>query len=205
MSNSDFSDVIQASKILADYDPPWAVCGGWAIDLYIDRVTRLHKDVDFAILRKDQRLIQEYLLSRRWNLEKAVSGQLAPWQPGEWIDLPVHVIWCRNAEASPDFVELVFNEVDDSSFLYRRNLSITLSVEKMILTSAAGIPILAPEIVLLYKSAKPEDSIVAGDFTNVLPKLTWKSCDWLRASLKKSYTDHIWLKDLQEAEEGRKR
>ena len=95
MSDKDFSDVIQAVKLFEGYERPWAVCGGWAIDLFLNRVTRSHKDVDFAILRNDQLIIQEYLLSRGWTLEKAVNGQLIPWQTGEWINLPIHTIWCK--------------------------------------------------------------------------------------------------------------
>src|SRR4030095_1337100 len=95
---------------------------------------------------------QDYLLSRGWTLEKAVSGQLFPWQPGEWIDLPIHVVWCKKDDAVPDCVELLFNEVDERNFCYRKDTSITLPLEKMITSSPSGIPILAPEIVLLYKS-----------------------------------------------------
>lgn len=196
MSNVDFSDVTEAVKVFADYDFPWAVCGGWAIDLYLNRVTRPHKDVDFAVLRRDQLVIQEYLSTRGWTLEKAVNGELIPWQKGEWIDLPAHTIWCKNPEASPDFVELLFNEVDGDNFLYRREPSITLPVEKMIILSPSRIPILAPEIVLLYKSKNVEASPYVGEFKKVLPNLSDEARDWFAATLKKLYSDHVWLKDL---------
>ena len=78
ISNVEFNDVIQAARVFADYDHPWAVCGGWGIDLFLNHVTRPHKDVDFVILRKDQLSIQEYLSTRGWTLEKAVSGKLIP-------------------------------------------------------------------------------------------------------------------------------
>jgi hypothetical protein len=196
MSNVGFEDVIQAAKIFTDYDRPWAVCGGWAIDLFINRVTRVHNDVDFFVLRKDQLVIQECLLTRGWALEKAVNGQLISWQKGEWIDLPIHTIWCRNSVLSPDFVELLFNEVDEANFLFRRDISITLPAEKMIRSSESGIPILAHEIILLYKSAKPEDPSASADFRNVLPGLSSESRNWLVLALNKLYRDHIWLKDL---------
>lgn len=195
MSNSDFGEVIQATKLLADYDRPWAVCGGWAIDLFLNRITRTHKDVDFAVLRKDQFIVQEYLLARGWTLEKAVSGELIPWQKGEWIDLPVHTIWCKHPKASPDFIELLFNEVDEVNFRFRRDTSIRRSLEKMIISSASGIPILAPEIVLLYKSKKVESSPYVVDFKNVLPNLSNEARDWFATALKALYTDHVWLED----------
>lgn len=196
MSDANFNDVIQAVKVFDNYDRPWAVCGGWAIDLFLNRVTRPHKDVDFSILRTDQFVIQEYLLSRGWTLEKAVSGELVPWLNGEWIDIPVHTIWCKNPSASPDFIELLFNEVDEASFHFRRDASITLSLEKMIVLSALGIPILAPEIVLLYKSKNVESSPYVGEFKKVLPYLSPEARDWFAAALTKLYRNHIWLEEL---------
>jgi len=202
MSDTDFSKVIQAVKLFTDYDGPWAVCGGWAVDLYLGRVTRSHKDVDFIIPRRDQLVVQEYLLSRGWTLEKAVSGQLIPWEKGEWINLPVHIIWCKNPSASPDFVELLFNEVDEVNFHFRRDTSITLPLEKMIRSTASGIPILAPEIVLLYKSANAEDPSYAADFKNVLPKLSSETRDWFARALRKLYPARVWFEDLLEVEKG---
>lgn len=196
MSDTGLNDVIQAVKQFEAYERPWAVCGGWAIDLCLNRVTRPHKDVDFAVFRRDQLVIQEYLSSRGWTLEKAADGQLVPWHPGEWIDLPVHVIWCKNANASPDHVELLFNEVDEGNFLYRRDTSITLPLEKTILSSPSGIPVLAPEIVLLYKSAKPEDPSASADLKNILPQLSLETCDWIIAALRKLNPNHVWLNEL---------
>jgi hypothetical protein len=198
MNEAGFSEVFRAVRALDGYRLPWAVCGGWAIDLYLDRITRPHKDVDFVVLRKDQLVLQKQLLSKGWTLEKAAHGQLIPWQENEWIDLPVHIVWCRNTKASPDFIELLFDDVEGDSFLYRRDRSITFPVEKMILSSAAGIPILAPEIVLLYKSGRPgEDPAAVSDFENTLPGLSHDSRGWLAAALRKINPEHAWLKDLQ--------
>ena len=196
MSTDDFDDVIQAGKAFYNYDRPWAVCGGWALDLFLNRVTRPHKDVDFAVLRKDQLIIQEYLLSHGWTLEKAVSGQLVPWQRGEWIDLPVHTIWCKNPSVSPDFIELLFNEVDEVNFHFRRDTSITHPLEKMIVSSASGSPILAPEIVLLYKSKNVEASPYVGELKKVWPYLCSEARDWFASALKKLYINHVWLEEI---------
>lgn len=147
-------------------------------------------------MRSDQLIIQGRLASQGWTLEKAVQGQLIPWQMGEWIDLPVHVIWCKHPNASPGFIELLFNELQDGRFLYRRDPSIALPFEKVIISSSSGLPILAPEIVLLYKSVKPEDPSAAVDFKNALPELPTQACQWLAAALEQSNPDHIWLKLL---------
>jgi len=196
MNNSEFDDIIQAVNLLAEYDGRWMVCGGWAIDLYLNRLTRPHKDIDFVILHRDQLKVQEYLSLRGWTLEKAISGQLHPWSAGEWIDLPVHTIWCRNLQASPDFIELLFNETDETNFLFRRDFSITLPLGGMILSSSSGIPILAPEIVLLYKSMNPTEPNNTVDFTTALPKLSPVSRGWFEQSLRKLNSNHSWLENL---------
>ena len=43
------------NPLMADF--PNRYCGFWAIDLFLDRPTRPHKDVDIAILRLDQRTL----------------------------------------------------------------------------------------------------------------------------------------------------
>lgn len=96
MIDTSFSAVLNAVRVLDGYDLPWAVCGGWAIDLFLDRITRPHKDVDFVVLRRDQLVLQKHLHTKGWKLEKAIRGQLIPWEEDEWLDLPVHILWCRN-------------------------------------------------------------------------------------------------------------
>ena len=63
----------------------WGFCGGWAIDLFLDRPTRPHKDVDVAILRSDQLHVFAGLRRRGWRLEKAVDGRLIPLAEDEEI------------------------------------------------------------------------------------------------------------------------
>ena len=198
MNDTGFSAVFNAVRVLDGYGLPWAVCGGWAIDLFLDRITRPHKDIDFIVLRKDQLVLQKHLLSKSWTLEKAAHGRLIPWEVDEWLDLPVHIIWCRNPQSSPDFMEFLFDEVERGEFIYRRNRSITFPAEKMIISSLSGVPILAPELVLLYKSGKPgEDTSAVSDFKNTLPKLSFDSRCWLAAALKQINPNHMWLIDLQ--------
>lgn len=48
--------VAQVSESLRGLQVPWAICGGWAIDLWLDRPVREHADVDVAVFREDQHL-----------------------------------------------------------------------------------------------------------------------------------------------------
>ena len=43
----------EAAHLLAGTEVPWAVAGGWAIDLHLGRQTREHGDLEVAIPRAD--------------------------------------------------------------------------------------------------------------------------------------------------------
>jgi Aminoglycoside-2''-adenylyltransferase len=194
---ASFADPLSIAALLADFDRPWFFCGGWAIDLFLGQARRPHKDVDVALVRSDQLAAQAYLLERGWTLEKAVDGQLVPWTGGEFIALPVHTIWCRHATYKPDFLELLLNDTDGGSFLFRRDRSITLPLERMALRSVVGLPILAPEIVLLYKAKSSEQTENSMDFAAVLPALDADQRAWLHAGLSKLHPGHPWLEQLR--------
>ena len=40
-------------NVLRDLEAPWWIAGGWALDLFLGRVTRAHNDVEIADFRAD--------------------------------------------------------------------------------------------------------------------------------------------------------
>ncbi len=177
----------------------WGFCGGWAIDLFLNRITRPHKDVDVAILRTDQHLIFDFLRQQGWVLEQAVNGELLPLQENEFLTLPVHTIWCQKADNQPDFLEILLNESEEGQFVFRRNSSIRCRLNEAFVISPSGFPILAPEIALLYKSSAPSAAENALDFQSALPRLDARKRRWLADALYTLYSRHEWLKDLVES------
>ena len=188
--------IVAIARLMTDVDRPWALCGGWAIDLWLGRVTREHKDVDILVFRRDQLAVQAYLHARGWTLEVAHDGVLTPWADGEYIQLPRHGIWCKNPAHDPNFVELLLNETDGDRFLFRRDPSITMPLDRALLRTPAGLPVLAPEVALLYKSAHPDVHENAADFRTALPALGAERCTWLRAALTRVQSEHPWLASL---------
>ena len=165
------SSVESIATLLAPLPVTWGFCGGWAIDLFLNRVTRPHKDVDIAVWRTDQQLVFAFLRQRSWSLELAEDGQLIPLPEGEYIKLPFHTVWCRNTNYAPDFLEILLNEVQCDQFLFRRDSSIQYPRSQTFMNTQSGLPILAPEIALLYKSksvSQPEDQ---HDFQAILSTL----------------------------------
>ncbi len=192
-----FAVPLKVGQLMADFRHPWGVCGGWGIDLFLDRVTRPHKDIEVAILRRDQMGLQSHLAERRWTLQKVHEGQLSCWLEGEFLELPVHEVRCRNLEFTPNCLEILLNETDGSDFLFRRDPSITLPLDKALQRAKAGLPILAPEIILLYKAKDTTCEQNADDFHNALPHLAPTARAWLRAALRRVHTDHQWLDALR--------
>lgn len=189
-----FAEVRKVGALLADLDREWYVCGGWAIDLFLGRVTRAHKDVDVAVARRDQLEVADYLRRRGWSLEKAAGGRLSPWGEGERLEPPLHGVWCRNEAHDPPFLELLLNEIDDGLFRFRRDRTLTLPRARMSFVSGCGLPALAPEVVLLYKSNSPDEH--AADFRNAAAALSDGAREWLRGALTKDSARHPWADAL---------
>ncbi len=187
----------RAINLLQTCDIQWAVCGGWAIDLYLDQQMRDHKDLDVTIKRSDQLHMQSFLLSRGWTLQKVDSGELHDWEQGEYLNLPIHNVWCSHPNFPPNYLEILFSEAHNNIYKFRRNPQIQLPLDRAFIPSASNIPILAPEIVLLFK-AKTSDTNPSyqHDFEVILPLLTTIQREWLRQAIQDTYGNHHWLNML---------
>ena len=75
----DFSEPHQVLGLLRDLPCPWGIAGGWAVDLFLDRLTRGHQDIEVAIFRDDQLVLQDYLCLRGWSLEYVRGYRFFPW------------------------------------------------------------------------------------------------------------------------------
>ena len=126
----------------------WLVAGGWALDLFLGSVQRVHHDVDIIVPRSAQMELQKYLLERNWKLITPFEKRLEPWPPHMRIELPRHQVHAHRDDAFIDILLTDMNEV----WRYRREPLVLRSKEKMSLTSEIGLPYLAPELVLLFKS-----------------------------------------------------
>jgi hypothetical protein len=193
----DFIEPQRVASLLQDVRCRWGVAGGWALDLFLDRVTRKHRDIDVAILREDQLVLQEYLVFRGWSCEYVHEGKLCPWQGGESLQLPSHEIWCRVQSGSVRRLEVLLNERQGDAFVFRRDARIIAPLGRTFIRSNSGIPILAPEIVLLYKSKRAVEPREQLDFSNALDALGAERRQWLFASLTVAEPGHVWLADLR--------
>jgi hypothetical protein len=178
---------------MAGFPAPWGVAGGWAIDLYLGRVTRAHKDVEVAMFRADQAALHAHLPD--WRLRKVVGRTRLSWQVTEWLDPPVHQLEVRRTASARIAFEVLFNERRGRHWLFRRNLAITRPLAKVVVRPETALPFLAPEVVLLYK-AKHLRVVDERDFHAASESLDTERRVWLLRALQVCHPGHPWSKRL---------
>lgn len=190
-----FEPPTRISSLMRDFKPNWFIAGGWAVDLFLGKQTRPHRDIEIAIFRNDQLELQNYLKS--WNLKKVVGGELFDWEKGEFLKLPVHEIHCFKENNEPQLLEVLLNEANGKDWVFRRDKRITKPILKLFLTTNSGIKFLRPEIILLYKSKNPREKD-EDDFIAVKKYLDFEGKEWLKNALSVRYSEHHWLQSLKE-------
>ena len=87
-----------------------------------------------------------------------------------------------------NYLELLFNTTQDGWFMFPSQHGIKRELPKAIL-SRDGLPYLAPELVLLFKSNRLDQSSCQADFQACLPQLSDEQRQWLRHSLQLLYPE----------------
>lgn len=183
-----------ALSLMHGFQLPWCVAGGWALDLFLGHPTRPHADVEIAIFRDDQGAIKAHLAG--WQFFKMVGGKRRYWTNDEPpLALPVHEIHAESAGHPPRGLEVLLNERKGKHWVFRRKKSVRRRMEHVIVKTAHGVPILAPEIVLLYKAKDPREKDEA-DFEAARGALGGERREWLRLALEDAHPEHAWLKQL---------
>lgn len=181
--------------LFRDLPAPWWIAGGWALDGLFIRQTRDHADLDIEVLRRDRFAIQRHLAG--WDLQAAADGILRPWPPGDDLGAGIKSIWCRPAPAAPWAVQSMFATAEGGEWRYRRQPMIARPLIALELTAAEGLPFLAPEVQILYKSRAPRPKDDA-DFALVLPLLGAERAHWLLAALLDGDPEQRWVPRLRE-------
>lgn len=171
----------------------WAVAGGWAIDLWLGEQTRDHHDVEVVVRRSDQEVVHA-ALSAGWELF-ALDPPGDGWRPWSGVPIDGSAFQVQARSSSGEFD--VFTEaVGDTRWHFRRDHRITTGSDEVIVRSASGIPIVRPEIQLLYmaKSTAPKNQ---SDFEMARPHLRPEAAAWLEDALQITLPGHPWLRDLR--------
>lgn len=205
----------QAKALLDGAGIRWAVCGGFALELYLGASIRGHGDLDLSVPEDDRARIQRWMLAKGWQVyEFRGQGRLRPLRadtPSEkgrnlmcvrdgcelvtfWpCDEPGMVLheWHPVGIKALNYVEFLFHERSEDAFLI--GAGVRRALDRAILRRE-GIPYLAPELVLLYKASQPEREANRTDYEAVFPRLDEERRAWL---LKALPPEHPWAGGVQ--------
>jgi hypothetical protein len=135
------------------------------------------------------------MIGRGWKFVTPFKKRLESWPPFMRLELPRHQ---AHAHREGDFIDFLLTEFTQGIWRYRREPVILRGAERMSLRSDSetGIPFLAPELVLLFKSKntgstdRSKDEV---DFENIYPLLDDERRAWLRWALIATNPSHPWI------------
>jgi hypothetical protein len=168
----------------------WGVVGGWAIDLFVGRVTREHADLEIAVPARSFDPIAAALPELEWD----VVGDGCLWPYPDTLD-DFHQTWLRDPATGSFLLDVFRERHTDTTWTYRRDPTIALPVAEAYLRADDGLRYLAPELVLLFKAphTRPKDQ---QDFETVLPTLGTAQRSRLRTWLQRTAPGHRWIDSL---------
>ena len=179
----NFDVPIRMGSVMAGFPRPWCIAGGWALDLHLNRVTRPHGDIEILIFREDRLALQAYLTG--FDLTRIAAGKEYPWLKAEEVAADSHQTRARSAEFEFD---VFCGDTDGQDWMYRRDRRVRCARNEAIRTSESGLPILAPEIALLFKAKYFADKDRA-DFKQVMPHLSADGREWLRCAIEQAHPE----------------
>ncbi len=182
---------VRELSVLFDGAPfRWGLCGGLAIDQFVGHPTRPHEDLDIALFRENEVSMRARLPSWEfWAAHEPGRGlDLLP--DGRSIASDVHMIWCREKGSDKWSLEVLIEEGNESNWTYRRDTRIRRPVSE-IFWSTGQIPVMRPEIILLYKAKEPREND-RHDLDASLPKLDPVAREWLRNALVTAHPFSPW-------------
>jgi hypothetical protein len=181
----------EVAGLLAGFDRPWWVVGGWAIEAATG-YRREHEDTDISLLASDVPGFVAHLAGD-WHVWNNVGGVLHP-LGGQWqsVDDPGSQLWVRKDASSPWVLDVPLTPDQQGRWSNKRNPKHVAELAEVTFTAPDGIRYLNPEIVMSYKAAlrRPKDDADLAATLRVLPP---DRREWLRNALVEQDPDHPWL------------
>ena len=156
--------VAEIAALMSTFPAHWALCGGWAIDLWLGRSTRGHADVDVSVFHDDHAALFGFL-SPDWQLiahdPNVPDATTDPWT-GRQLDLPAHVHARRPgtyAELGEDLspiddgfgLDIELGERVGEDWVLSREPYVAVPLAGSIAQSPWGFAVVSPQVLLASK------------------------------------------------------
>jgi hypothetical protein len=180
----------ETARRLAGLAAPWAIAGGWALELFAGERWREHEDLEVAVpaARFDE------LRAPLAGLELWVpvgGGRLRPLgdapAPGQ--------TWALDRDAGAWRLDVLREPSEGATWIYRRDAGIRMPYAALLERTAGGIPFVRPDVALLFKASRTGDKDEL-DFERVAPLLGDERRRWLREALVRTHPGHAWIRQL---------
>lgn len=217
MSNAVSSEtpnqLARVAELMSSFPSDWCLCGGWAVDAWLGRITRDHGDLDITIFEDAEAALFKHLAD--WQMVPH-DGALADSDTNEhWtgrkLVIPAH-LHCRGPEDSGNIpqtgalladqgwnLEIVINERAHGEWVLFDSPRVTMPLDRCSGQSPWGLPAALPEVLLFFKGTayqgtrhylRQRDHV---DFERLFPRLTPAQRSWLHEAISLVDTDHPWL------------
>ena len=100
----------EAHDFLKDCDVPYAFCGGYALELFLNTTLRSHSDVDVVAFEQDKISLIRYVVSKGWNIYEHTSEWTHNKKTHAYLRLiqntkdqevsPLHSVWAIKPDCS---------------------------------------------------------------------------------------------------------
>src|SRR4029078_6240712 len=199
LADRSFDPVVALARVMRGYGHPWFVSGGWAIDLFVGRVTREHTDVEVGAFFPQQEDLRRHLAD--WELKRIRNDAWEPWADGDQIELPEFQLQARSSRRAPYVFDIFLNRRDGDDWLSRRHQNVRLRATDIVGRTAGrgaaprGVPYLVPEVQLLYKAKyhRPKDD---ADFDAAVGSMTAAERGGLGETLTTPHPGDPWIDRL---------
>jgi Aminoglycoside-2''-adenylyltransferase len=171
----------------------WYVVAGWAIDLFLGRTTRIHEDIEIGVPAAGFTEVRAALATFDCDVVGSVDGHTGMRWPLNSPAFDEHFqTWFRDPATGTYHLDVFRDPHEGDTWHCRRDPSIQRSYRNVVMVTDAGIPYMAPEIVLLFKAKadRPKDR---ADLDAVRTELTTAQRSWLRHTLASLHPEHPWL------------
>jgi hypothetical protein len=182
----------ETARRLSGSTAPWYVVGGWAVDLFLGRQTRTHRDLEIGV---PAHRFAEFC-GALGKMELVAIGDGRAWPVTESTLATHRQTWVREREGAPWRLDVIREQWENDVWIYRRDPRIRLRVADLVRRTVDDIPYARPEVIVLFKAKSPSEKDEA-DFETILPELGPDRRAWLRQALGLAHPEHQWLERLR--------